>query len=296
MYMDNKPKKTQQKCNCSATEMQQKCDYFATASPRAHVSWYLQEMEHLQLQTVGDHSPLTEWLVTLFDRQQVELVMAQYGIGSDDGLCTLLPYVDRHGVTRDIRRVLYDEACGTALPAELESRWHHQAMGRHTALLPSCLFGEEMVTCMPQAVVGLAHDEVEVLLARLWRPDMAWVCLPHGEGLHLDTLTPLAERNVLLWPMAGRLEAARQMAATLAAQLHMHISIPTAWQRILSGSSPPPSLATLIARGKPLPSPPQRGGREAPPRGLPEAPPQPSPKGRERSPSPTLPKGEGVGR
>jgi hypothetical protein len=159
-----------------------------------------------------DENTLAQYLTIFFGRQAVLAAFDRYGVGTYAGKevklrgSTIFWQRDMAGEVRTGEIIMYRE--GRRSKEAGHHTWAHYLLTKTTAKelgVGECLFGLHLVrNWSPSAWIAIVESAKSAIILSLVYPEMLWLSSRSMDGLSLDKCMPIAGRNVILYPDAGK--------------------------------------------------------------------------------------------
>lgn len=149
--------------------------------------------------TRGKHV-LADYLQTIFNKEEVEKVLALYFVGGDSHQRTVYPCIDENG------------RCvgGKVIPYLLNG---HRNKARGASTIHSCLgkeqgdvvlFGQHLLSKFPDATVAVVEAEKTAIIMAILMPmekyNVVWLATSGKGGFNDRILKPIYNRNIIVFP------------------------------------------------------------------------------------------------
>lgn len=163
------------------------------------------------------------FLCSLFDLNTVRMLHTMYAIGTpgtSHGEEIVFWQIDKDGRPRGGKVIPYKSNGKRYRKEEGKTiYWIHSRMVKDGQLDPSwklsqCLFGEHLLTLMPNKIVALVESEKTAVIGAGCYPDMVWLATG-GKDQFSDKMKVLKGRTVLMYPDIDGMDSWRKQAQEL---------------------------------------------------------------------------------
>ena len=147
------------------------------------------------------------YLITLFDKKDVDSVFQKYKIGTSKNWngATVFWQTDNHNNIKTGKIMLFDKLnCKRVKEPYNHITWIHKKVILENFVLQQCLFGLHLINSSKK--IGLVESEKTCVIMALFLPEYTWLATGNKQNFKNEMLQPIKNLNIIAFPDKSEFE------------------------------------------------------------------------------------------
>jgi hypothetical protein len=170
-----------------------------------------------------DKNNFIQYLLSVFDKQQVQTAILKYLIGTSKfwNGATIFWQVDSHNNIRHGKVMLYDSITGKRSKNDKGNAYINSVrsiLKLDHFNLKQCIFGLHLINENRINKIAIVEGEKTAIIMSILKPDYIWMATGGKQGFNYEILKPIRTYQIIAFPDKGEyniwLETARKLNAT----------------------------------------------------------------------------------